>query len=89
MNQQTQIQFTSLDAWYNQIVPTLPEREGKVFDAIKRLGQCTGRDLELLFNKAYHTFSGRITALKAKGLIKIVGRKKIGESSFSVYSINN
>ncbi len=92
MNQQTSIHFpvhiNSLDAYYNQVVPTLPDREKKVLDAIKLFGQCTGKDLEGYFNKAYHKFSGRITELKKKKLIKEVGRKKIGDSSFSIYEIN-
>ncbi len=80
----------SLEAWYDQILPTINERQRNVLEAIKKLGNATMRDIALYMNVPMHTISGRITELKSPkmNLIKKVGRVKIGDSSFSVYNIN-
>lgn len=93
MSNQAEIYFpvhaNSLSAWYEQVVPTLPERRRLVFEAIKTLGKATLQDVSLALNRPLNALSGRLTELKRAGLIKEVGKKQIGESKFSVYEVNN
>lgn len=83
------VHVNSLDAWYNQILPNLNEKQKIVLEAIKQLGRTNLYELERYLNRSKNTFSGRISELKKKGLIKQVSRVKIGESTYSVYELNN
>jgi len=81
------IQQTSLEA-YAELNDSgrLNEDQWKVLLYIERYGPITSRDLELKLGKPVHCFSGRITELKAKGLIRSAGRVKIEGSSMNAWT---
>lgn len=79
---QIQMNFTSVhpnsfEVYKENVLPNLSQRENDVLNAYRYLGPSTLHEVAAFMKVFPHTISGRVTALKKKGLIKIVGIKKI------------
>lgn len=74
---------------YEQIKPSLTAREQAVLMAASQSSHFTLESVARLMNVSPHTISGRITSLKKKGLVRVVGRgyNKAGNHC-SVYEVS-
>ena len=81
------IQQTSLEA-YSAIQDSgeLDGDELRVLRLIEQHGPITSRDLEPLMGKPVHCFSGRITRLQERGLVRSAGRVRIDGSSMNAWT---
>jgi hypothetical protein len=80
------IEQTSLEAFEKICTNgTVHGDELRVLRLITELGPITGRELEPMMGKPIHCFSGRITKLKARGLITVAGRTLVDGSSMNTY----
>lgn len=84
MNFKKNIHPNSLEAYKEDILPELTNREQEVYDAIKELKKTTCRDVAIHLHTFPHAISGRFTGLKKKGYIKEVGTKKINGRSHAL-----
>jgi DNA-binding MarR family transcriptional regulator len=76
----------SLMAW-ESIQKELTPREMKVFEKVYTFPGITQRETAEKLNVPVHTISGRFTALENKGIIKVIGEKKIGNRNHGIYSV--
>jgi DNA-binding MarR family transcriptional regulator len=76
----------SLMAW-ESIQKELTPREMKVFEKVYTFPGITQRETAEKLNVPVHTISGRFTALENKGIIKVIGEKKIGNRSHGTYAV--
>ena len=81
------IQQTSLEA-YNALQDSgeLDGDELRVLLLIKQHGPITSREMEPLMGKPVHCFSGRITRLQQRGLVRSAGRVRIDGSSMNAWT---
>lgn len=95
---QTQINFekpkrrmhsNSIDAYHNEVKPTLKGRKLVVYEAIKKMPKCTSKDVAKYLGVELNTISGRFTDLFDLGLIKESGSIKIGRSTCSQWEITD
>jgi len=78
------IQQTSLEAYSAlQDSGELDGDELRVLRLIEQNGPITSREMEPLMGKPVHCFSGRITELQERGLVRSAGRVKIDGSSMN------
>ena len=70
-----QMNANSLLVWSKTVEPQLTAREVQVFEVIEELFPTTLEGIAKSLNVPEHTVSGRITGLKKKKLIKVVGRE--------------
>jgi len=80
------IQQTSLEA-FNAMRDSgdLDGDELRVLRLIEQHGPITSREMEPLMGKPVHCFSGRITRLQERGLVRSAGRVKIAGSSMNAW----
>ena len=81
------IQQTSLEA-FNALRDSgeIDGDELRVLRLIEQHGPITGRALEPLMGKPVHCFSGRITRLQQRGLVRSAGRVRIDGSSMNAWT---
>jgi chromosome segregation and condensation protein ScpB len=81
------VQQTSLEAFEAlRDDGTLDGDELRVLRLIEQHGPITGRELEPLMGKPVHCFSGRITKLQERGLVRSAGRVKVDGSSMNAWA---
>ena len=81
------IQQTSLEAFHTlQDSGELDGDELRVLRLIEQHGPITSRELEPLMGKPVHCFSGRITRLQQRGLVRSAGRVKVNGSSMNAWT---
>ena len=81
------IQQTSLEAY--SVLQNTGELDGdelRVLRLIEQHGPITSRALEPLMGKPVHCFSGRITRLQQRGLVRSAGRVRIDGSSMNAWT---
>lgn len=78
----------SLDNWFNEIKPTLTEREAIVLNEIKLRGKGSCRNIAERLDVFPHTISGRFTKLKEKNLIRSCGHELIGNRRHEIFELN-
>lgn len=71
-----QTNANSLLVWSESVQPNLTAREVQVFEVIEELFPTTLEDIARNLGVPEHSISGRITGLKKKKLIKVVGRQR-------------
>jgi len=82
------IQQTSLEAYHAmRDTGELDGDELRVLRLIEDHGPITSRELEGWMGKPVHCFSGRITKLQERGLVRSSGRVKIDGSSMNAWAI--
>lgn len=80
------IQQTSLEAYEKLCADgTIHGDELKVLQLIREHGPITGREMEPMMGKPIHAFSGRITKLQARHLVRSAGLVKIDGSSMNAW----
>ena len=81
------IQQTSLEA-FNGLRDSgeLDGDELRVLRLIEQHGPITSREMEPLMGKPVHCFSGRITRLQQRGLVRSAGRVRIDGSSMNAWA---
>ena len=80
------IQQTSLEAYSAlQDSGELDGDELRVLRLIEQNGPITSREMEPLMGKPVHCFSGRITRLQQRGLVRSAGRVRIDGSSMNAW----
>jgi DNA-binding transcriptional regulator YhcF (GntR family) len=72
---------------YDSIQKELTSREMKVYEKVLTFPGITQRETAEKLGVPVHTISGRFTALENKGIIKVIGEKKIGNRNHGTYSI--
>jgi len=81
------IQQTSLEAYRGlQDTCELDGDELLVLRLIEQHGPSSSRELEPLMGKPVHCFSGRITKLQERGLVRSTGRVKVNGSSMNAWA---
>lgn len=81
------IQQTSLEAYSAlQDSGELDGDELRVLRLIEQNGPITSREMEPLMGKPVHCFSGRITRLQQRGLVRSAGRVRIDGSSMNAWT---
>lgn len=81
------IQQTSLEAFHAlQDSGQIDGDELRVLLLIKQHGPITSREMEPLMGKPVHCFSGRITKLQQRGLVRSAGRVTIEGSSMNAWT---
>jgi Mn-dependent DtxR family transcriptional regulator len=75
----------SLHAYYNDVLPTLSERQKEVLRAIRHLGSATCSEVATFLKTFPHTISGRFSELSKKSLIKEVGNKVINNRPHAIW----
>ena len=81
------IQQTSLEAFHAmQDSGELDGDELRVLRLIEQHGPITSREMEPLMGKPVHCFSGRITRLQQRGLVRSAGRVRIDGSSMNAWT---
>ena len=81
------IQQTSLEAFHAlQDSGELDGDELRVLRLIEQHGPITSREMEPLMGKPVHCFSGRITRLQQRGLVRSAGRVRIEGSSMNAWA---
>ena len=81
------IQQTSLEA-FNALRDSgeIDGDELRVLHLIEQRGPITSREMEPLMGKPVHCFSGRITRLQQRGLVRSAGRVRIDGSSMNAWA---
>jgi DNA-binding MarR family transcriptional regulator len=72
---------------YDSIQKELTPREMKVYEKVYTFPGITQRETAEKLGVPVHTISGRFTALENKGIIKVIGEKKIGNRSHGTYAV--
>ncbi len=81
------IQQTSLEAFRGlRDSGDLDGDELRVLRLIEQHGPITSREMEPLMGKPVHCFSGRITRLQQRGLVRSAGRVRIDGSSMNAWT---
>ena len=81
------IQQTSLEAYSAlQDSGEIDGDELRVLLLIKQHGPITSREMEPLMGKPVHCFSGRITRLQERGLVRSAGRVRFDGSSMNAWT---
>lgn len=75
----------SLEAWENEVKPTLTQREQDVLDELKKLVLATCEETANSMGRYPNQISGRFTALKEKGAIKEMATKLVRGRQHSIY----
>lgn len=81
------IHANSIDAYHNEVKPTLKGRKLVVYEAIKKMPKCTSKDVAKYLGVELNTISGRFTELFDLGFIKEVGKIKIGKTNCAQWEI--
>ena len=80
-----QLQQTSLFAYFNEVRPSLGERQQAVYDFLKQKGSSTNKEIAHWFSLDTCSITGRVKELREMGLVtqdntrecKITGRTAI------------
>jgi DNA-binding MarR family transcriptional regulator len=72
---------------YDSIQKELTPREMKVYEKVYTFPGITQRETAEKLNVPVHTISGRFTSLENKGIIIVIGEKKIGNRSHGTYAV--
>ena len=81
------IQQTSLEAFSAlRDAGELDGDELRVLRLIEQNGPITSNELEPMMGKSKHCFSGRITRLQQRGLVRSAGRVRIDGSSMNAWT---
>lgn len=79
----------SLDAYHNEVKPTLKGRKLIVYEAIKKMPKCTMKDVATYLNVPLNTISGRFSQLRDTGFIKEVGSIKISKTTCTQWEVTD
>lgn len=80
------IQDTSLQAYYNEVKPTLGERQRVVYEALKTKEDITNTELSLLLDWPINTVVPRVNELRKIGLVEDAGKRICRVTGRSVHS---